>query len=51
MANNRLFIVHRPTGKWLYFGKRMLLGWYDAPTQEKFEAFFESVATDTPEAA
>jgi hypothetical protein len=28
MANNRLFLVHRPTGKYVELGKRMALGWY-----------------------
>lgn len=31
MANNRMFLVHRPTGLAVYLGKRMGWGWYDAP--------------------
>lgn len=30
MANNRLFLVHRPTGESVYLGKRMGYGWYGA---------------------
>lgn len=31
MANNRLWLVHRPTGKSVFLGKRMAWGWYGAP--------------------
>ena len=31
MANNRMFLLHRPTGRAVYLGKRMAWGWYDAP--------------------
>ena len=28
MANNRMFLLHRPSGKAVYLGKRMGWGWY-----------------------
>lgn len=31
MANNRMFLVYRPTGYAVPLGKRMGFGWYDAP--------------------
>jgi hypothetical protein len=31
MANNRMFLVHRPTGKAVTLGKRMGRGWYGVP--------------------
>ena len=31
MANNRMFLVHRPTGKAVTLGKRMGRGWYAPP--------------------
>lgn len=30
MANNRLWLVHRPTGESVFLGKRMGVGWYGA---------------------
>ena len=44
MANNRLWLIHRPSGASVYLGKRMGLGWYqDKPEQlaEKLEEFFK----------
>lgn len=29
MANNRMYLIHRPTGLGAYLGKRMAGGWYD----------------------
>lgn len=31
MANNRMFLVYRPTGDAVYLGKRMWWGWYGTP--------------------
>lgn len=31
MANNRMFLVYRPTGDAVMLGKRMGWGWYDVP--------------------
>jgi len=31
MANNRMFLVYRPTGDAVYLGKRMGWGWYGTP--------------------
>jgi hypothetical protein len=31
MANNRMYLVHKPTGHAVYLGKRFLGGYYDAP--------------------
>jgi len=28
MANNRMFLVYRPTGRAIHLGKRMGFGWY-----------------------
>lgn len=39
MANNRLFLVHRPSGTKIYLGKRMAVGWYDGPSTEVNEFF------------
>ena len=40
MADNRLFLVHRPTNRAVMLGKRMLEGWYNHPTQKDLEEFF-----------
>lgn len=31
MANNRMYLLHRMTGRAVYLGKRMGGGWYDVP--------------------
>ena len=31
MANNRMFLMHRPSGLAVYLGKRMAWGWYGTP--------------------
>lgn len=41
MANNRMYLVHRPSGKSIMLGKRMGAGWYQAPTRERMEEFFD----------
>jgi len=44
MANNRLYLVHRPTNASVYLGKRMAHGWYGAYPElgEKMAEFFEA---------
>ena len=43
MANNRMFLVYRPTGDAVYLGKRMAIGWYDTPKNvaQKIMELFE----------
>lgn len=45
MANNRMFLLHRPTGKSVLLGKRMGWGWYAVPenVKERIEALFAIV--------
>ncbi|MGR9384930.1 hypothetical protein [Rhizobium leguminosarum] len=43
MANNRLILVHRPTGLRIHLGKRMAQGWYGAPEKAAFDAWFAKV--------
>ena len=40
MANNRMFLIHKPTKLGIMLGKRMAWGWYDAPSQDQMEKFF-----------
>lgn len=42
MANNRLWLVHRPSGLSVFLGKRMASGWYGAPPDlgEKLNSLF-----------
>ena len=49
MANNRMFLLHRPTGRAVYLGKRMLHGWYDAPPEltARMDRLFEDIGEDT----
>jgi len=43
MANNRMFLVYRPTGDAVYLGKRMGWGWYGTPEDvaQRIAALFE----------
>ena len=43
MANNRMYLMHRPSRKAVYLGKRMGFGWYSVPddVKERIEALFE----------
>ena len=43
MANNRMFLVYRPTGDAVYLGKRMGWGWYGTPEDvaERIAELFE----------
>lgn len=45
MANNRLWLVYRPSGKAVFLGKRMSEGWYHVPNdvKERIEALFAHV--------
>lgn len=45
MANNRLWLVYRPTGKAVFLGKRMAEGWYNVPddVKERIEALFQHI--------
>jgi len=52
MANNRMYLVFRPTGDCVFLGKRLAEGWYGTPADlcERIEALFEKVM-DRPEGA
>jgi hypothetical protein len=40
MANNRMYLIHRPSGTVLYLGKRLAFGWHGpiAEVNEFFDA-------------
>lgn len=43
MANNRLWLVHRPSGAAVFLGKRMAFGWYQnmgETIEGRLDAFF-----------
>lgn len=48
MANNRMWLIHRPSGKAIILGKRMAVGWYTngRVTSELLDAFFDSLEGD-----
>ena len=44
MANNRMYLVHKPSGLKFYLGKRMGWGWYCKPEEDltgKLQKFFD----------
>ena len=48
MANNRMLLVHRPTGLAVFLGKRMAWGWYTSEgigyrLEERISSLFEEV--------
>lgn len=45
MANNRMLLCHKPSGRSVYLGKRMGWGWYGTPKNvaEKITELFEWV--------
>jgi len=47
MANNRMLLIHRPTGLAIVLAKRMMDGWYRPPSQDAMGAFFDEVDTRT----
>ncbi len=46
MANNRLWLVHRPSKTRLCLGKRMGTGWYAAPDPKRLEAFYDWIESE-----
>lgn len=46
MANNRLWLVHRPSGAAVMLGKRLADGWYNPPSVEAMNTFFEAAAME-----
>ena len=41
MANNRMFLVYRPTGDAVFIGKRMGFGWYNSNVEKVGEQILE----------
>ena len=50
MANNRMYLIHSPTGQGVFVGKRMGHGWYDVPNNlaENVRRLFEYVERESP---
>lgn len=50
MANNRLWLVHRPSGQAICLGKRMAVGWYlpvgSDDLSARLEAMFNAIDDD-----
>ena len=44
MANDRLLLVHRELKVCIVLGKHMGWGWYQAPSTERLQAFYDYVA-------
>ena len=49
MANNRLYLKHKSTGKSVYLGKRMGWGWYGVPedVKQRIEDLFKIVEDES----
>ena len=43
MANNRMLLVHRPTGLAVVLGKHMGTGWYAPPSESLMKVFYDRI--------
>lgn len=43
MANNRMFLIYKPSKLGVMLGKRMIMGWYKAPESKELERFYDYV--------
>ena len=41
MANNRMWLIHKPSQLGVLLAKRMGIGWYDAPSGERLNRFYD----------
>lgn len=41
MANNRMFLIHRPTKLGIMLGKRVGWGWYEPPSKDRLQKFYD----------
>jgi len=48
MANNRMFLIHKPSKLGIMLGKRLGWGWYGAPDKSEVERFYKYLS-DNPE--
>ena len=46
MANNRMFLVHRPSGLAIFLGKRMGHGWYTTDRCASVQILFDAVENE-----
>lgn len=44
MANNRLYLLHRPSNLAICIGKRMGFGWYCPPESDEIRRFYDTTA-------
>lgn len=49
MANNRLWLIHRPSQLGIMIGKRMGWGWYAAPKTKFVESYFDYLSSNYDE--
>lgn len=41
MANNRMWLIHRPSQVGIMLGKNLGLGWYGQPSKKKLDHFYD----------
>lgn len=44
MANNRMWLIHKPSKLGIKLGKRLGWGWYAAPETSELERFYDYLA-------
>lgn len=43
MANNRMFLIHRPSKIGVMLGRRMAIGWHEGSTEKSLDDFYEHI--------
>jgi hypothetical protein len=46
MADNRLYLVHKHSGKAIMLGKRLTGGYYKPPSEDRLQAFYDGLETE-----
>ncbi len=48
MANNRVFLIHKPSKLGIMLGKRMGWGWYKPPEKDEIQRFYDYLSNEQP---
>jgi len=49
VANNRMWLIHKPSGIGVMIGKRLAIGWHHAPKKDKLQSFYSYICDYYPE--
>lgn len=46
MADNRIYLCYKPSGRVIMLGKRLGIGYFKSPSEEKMEKYFDACEAD-----